>query len=115
MDKHLTALLILNLVFTTILITFYFIRPKTINPLVGYRTKRSMKNQSNWEFSQLHFFKNWVILLPVIYITQLLLYIGQVPYFIFGYIILAEFILGSSALIYSTERKLIEKENVKTI
>jgi len=26
--------------------------PKKINSLYGYRTKRSMKNQENWDFSQ---------------------------------------------------------------
>ena len=114
MDKHVSAIIILNMVLTVILVFFYYVRPKTINPMVGYRTKRSSKNQSNWEFAQSYFFNNWLILLPIIYITQLLLYIGQVPYSIFGYIILSEFIIGSCVLIYSTERKLIEKENEET-
>ncbi len=26
--------------------------PKKINPLYGYRTRRSMENQQNWDFSQ---------------------------------------------------------------
>ncbi len=26
--------------------------PKKINPLYGYRTKRAMKNQRNWDFAQ---------------------------------------------------------------
>jgi len=33
------------------LITHFF-PPKKINPLYGYRTPRSMKNQCNWDFAQ---------------------------------------------------------------
>lgn len=30
----------------------YFFPPKKINPLYGYRTKNSMKNEHNWHLSQ---------------------------------------------------------------
>lgn len=37
-----------------ILVGFIMLKwpPKEINSLYGYRTKRSMKNQMNWDFSQ---------------------------------------------------------------
>lgn len=47
MNKYIAALLVLNLVITLVVILFYFIKPKNINPIVGYRTKLSMKNQAN--------------------------------------------------------------------
>ncbi len=33
--------------------------PKNINNLRGFRTKRSMKNLSTWEFAQKHFGRLW--------------------------------------------------------
>lgn len=34
--------------------------PREINPLLGYRTARSMKNQQTWDFAHRHIGKNWV-------------------------------------------------------
>ncbi|SNS63174.1 SdpI/YhfL protein family protein [Belliella buryatensis] len=109
MNKFLVAILVLNIVITLIVILFYFVKPKTINPIVGYRTKLSMKNQANWDVSQNYFFKNWIFLLPIIYFSQVLMFVGEIPYKFIGYIVFSEFIVGTLALIFATEKKL--KEN----
>lgn len=109
MNKYIAALLVLNLVITLVVILFYFIKPKNINPIVGYRTKLSMKNQANWDLSQNYFFKNWILILPIIYITQVLMIIGETHYKFMGYIVFSEFLVGTLALIIATEKKL--KEN----
>ena len=36
--------------------------PKTINRFVGFRTKRSMKNQDTWQFAHKHCGRSWLIL-----------------------------------------------------
>jgi uncharacterized membrane protein len=115
MDKHITAIIVLNVIITLVLVLFFFVRPKSINPIIGYRTKRSMKNESNWNFAQIYFTRNWILLLPIIYFTQILLKIGQVPYSFFGYIILLEFLTGTFAIIFSTERKLKERDKIGSI
>lgn len=115
MDKHIIAIIVLNILITLILVLFFFIRPKTINPIIGYRTKRSMKSQSNWSFAQIYFTRNWMLLLPIIYVTQILLWIGRVPHSFFGYIIIFEFLTGTFAIIFSTENKLKEKEKTDSI
>lgn len=108
MNKYIVALSVLNIIITLIVILFYFVRPKTINPIVGYRTKLSMKNQANWDVSQNYFFKNWIFLLPIIYLTQILMLLGEIPYKLIGYIVFSEFIVGTLALIFATEKKLDE-------
>jgi uncharacterized membrane protein len=37
---------------TLLFIVFRMFRPKKVNALYGYRTKRYMKNQTNWDFAQ---------------------------------------------------------------
>ena len=39
----------------------FFFPPKDINAMMGYRTKRSMKNQENWDFAQRYSGKVWLI------------------------------------------------------
>ena len=35
--------------------------PKKINPVYGYRTAMSMKNQDTWQFAHRHFGKTWYV------------------------------------------------------
>ena len=56
---------------------FYRHPPKTINYILGYRTRRSMSSQKNWNFAnkrmgQLWFKWGWVLLILVL-LTRLLL------------------------------------------
>ena len=46
--------LITGIVFALLGWAFYQSPPSEINPLVGYRTKTSMKSQEHWNFAQKH-------------------------------------------------------------
>ena len=35
--------------------------PKSINPLYGYRTRRSMRNQDTWNFAHHYYGKLWLV------------------------------------------------------
>jgi len=111
MDKHFIAIIVLNIVLTIVILFFYVVKAKEINPLFGYRTRRSMKDQESWDWAQSYFFKSWLILLPVIYFSQIPLFIGGVPKNLIAYLILAEFIIGSAFLIYATEKQLKAKQD----
>jgi uncharacterized membrane protein len=58
----------------------YFFPPKKINSIYGYRTPRSMKNQSNWDFAQKLGGKFMLIFGFIIFLIQI-----TVGYFISGY------------------------------
>lgn len=66
-------MLIMNLMIPLLMIGlgrwFWRRAPKKINPLFGYRTTMSMKNQDTWQFAHHYFGKLWFgigwILLPV--------------------------------------------------
>ena len=53
-----SPLFILPIIFGTVLLIGGLIQrifpPKHINPLYGYRTKRSMENEINWKFAQIY-------------------------------------------------------------
>ncbi|MFD2940900.1 SdpI family protein [Flavobacterium notoginsengisoli] len=49
--------------------------PKNINSLYGYRTTRSMKNKSNWDFAQKYSTNLFLILLTLLLLIQITLYI----------------------------------------
>lgn len=56
---------IMNLLIPMIMIMFglYFYKhgPKTINPIFGYRTSMSMKNEETWKFAHHYCGKVWII------------------------------------------------------
>ncbi len=72
-------MLIMNLMIPLIMIGFgkIFLKwaPKEINPLFGYRTNMSMKNQDTWQFAHHCFGKWWywsgIFLIPVSVIPML--------------------------------------------
>ncbi|WP_452232535.1 SdpI family protein [Lacinutrix sp. MEBiC02595] len=80
--------------------------PKKINPLYGYRTRNSMKNQNNWDFAQKYAAK----LLTIIGVVLLLLSTLNIFFNIQGNlekIISAILILGAVIfLLIKTEGKL---------
>ncbi|NBJ88978.1 SdpI family protein [Acutalibacter sp. 1XD8-36] len=55
--------------------------PKKINPVLGYRTAMSMKNQDTWEFAHRHSGRIWkicgLILLPVTVVPMLFVIDGD--------------------------------------
>lgn len=99
------TILIIDITIFSSLILFYIIKPDEINPILGYRTKRAMKNQKNWKFAQSFFSKNWLYTIPIMIITQIPILIDNsldivVP---FSFV---NFILFSVYLIFVTEKKL---------
>lgn len=72
-------MLLMNLMIPLMMIGFgkLFVRsaPKEINPLFGYRTAMSMKNQDTWSFAHACFGRYWfwlgIILIPVSIIPML--------------------------------------------
>ena len=71
---------IILVVFSAGGLILYFFPPKKINSIYGYRTPRSMKNQSNWDFAQKLGGKFMLIFGFIIFLIQI-----TVGYFISGY------------------------------
>jgi uncharacterized membrane protein len=71
---------IILVVFSAGGLILYFFPPKKINSIYGYRTPRSMKNQSNWDFAQKLGGKFMLIFGFIIFLIQI-----TVGYFITGY------------------------------
>ena len=77
--KYILPIIIL-VVFSAGGLILYFFPPKKINSIYGYRTPRSMKNQSNWDFAQKLGGKFMLIFGFIIFLVQI-----TVGYFITGY------------------------------
>ena len=77
--KYILPIIIL-VVFSAGGLILYFFPPKKINSIYGYRTPRSMKNQSNWDFAQKLGGKFMLIFGFIIFLIQI-----TVGYFITGY------------------------------
>lgn len=116
MSKELISILICDGLLTVLLLLFYKFPPKEINALYGYRTKRSFKSQTHWDYAQRFVSKYWLIVPLQIIITHLILYAIGVPfdksppiYFTF---FMAEFVISTAVLIYTTEVRLknLDKE-----
>lgn len=94
------------------LIGLYFVKypPKKINPLMGYRTPRSMKNQESWDFAQVYsseLFKKYGLLIMLISFVDF----GLPEWEIDTKMILAMavILLPIAYIIFKTERALKEK------
>lgn len=84
--------------------------PKKINRFYGYRTKKSMKNIENWNFSN-HFASIGIFIISVFNIIGFCvasLFMDEVNRNIFALILLAEFAL----LFLITERKIAQYEKI---
>ena len=64
--------LITGSIFCVTGIIMYFFPPKKINALYGYRTKNSMKNQEQWDFSQIYSAKLLIVLGALLALSSLL-------------------------------------------
>lgn len=59
-------------------IIFYFFPPKKINPIYGYRTNKTTKNNTIWEFANNFFTKQFLIYSSISFIfTLILAYISK--------------------------------------
>lgn len=84
--------------------------PKSINSLYGYRTKRSMKNQANWDFAQSRSLI-YIRLYALLFITiGLLVRIFDIDAYATIFYLIAWTILGAGLLLWLTERDLIKFE-----
>jgi len=52
-------------------IIFYFFPPKKINAIYGYRTNKTMKNETIWKFANTHFTKQFLIYSAISFIAAL--------------------------------------------
>lgn len=57
---------------------FYFFPPKKINTIYGYRTNRTMSNETIWKFANTYFIKQFLIYSAISFIAALALaYFGK--------------------------------------
>ncbi|MDO5511069.1 MAG: SdpI family protein [Weeksellaceae bacterium] len=87
--------------------------PKEINPLYGYRTRRSMKNQKNWEFAQEYSAKKLLQTGALLLISSILGLVWNVEESFSLLVTLAILILCIIYLFYTTETQLKRLENQK--
>jgi len=90
MPNLLQNILIIDIALWVPAILFYFVENNEINSLVGYRSKRSMKNKQNWKLAQHTFNKNWIYVIPIMLLVQISLY----------FLSLHKYIIPTSILIY---------------
>jgi uncharacterized membrane protein len=107
MDTVYKSILTLDITIFASLLLFFFIKKDTINPILGYRTKRAMKNQRNWNFAQNYFSKNWLYSIPLMLISQIPILFDKTLNKIIP-ISLVTFVIYTVYLIYVTEKKLKE-------
>lgn len=105
MEAVYKSIITLDLAIFSSLILFYCIKKDEINPILGYRTKRSMKNKTNWGFAQKYFSKNWLFSIPIMLITQIPIIFDTTLDSIVP-ISLLNFVIYTIYLIYCTEKKL---------
>lgn len=100
-------MLVCNSIYSlTMIIAGYFMWkhcPKKINGMVGYRTKRSMKNQDTWKFAHEDCGKRWWIIGWVMLLPTILL---QLPFYgksddAIGWVGLAICVIECSVLVCS--------------
>lgn len=63
--KMLIFILTIPVIFTIIGIIFYKLPPKKINKWIGYRTKKSMTDQTSWDFANKYSAKMLLYRFPV--------------------------------------------------
>ncbi|MEX6626874.1 SdpI family protein [Tenacibaculum salmonis] len=54
-------------------IIFYFFPPKKINPIYGYRTNKTIKNNIIWQFANSFFTKQFLIYSSISFVATLIL------------------------------------------
>lgn len=99
------VLISLFLLFVSVI--YYFFQPKKVNKWYGYRTRRSMKNIQNWQYSN----KLAAILLGCIslfntIVFSIILFFSEVNKSYFPTLLLIEF----AAIFFYIEKKTAENE-----
>lgn len=88
---------------------FWYKPPKKINWLYGYRTKRSMKNLQRWKFAHRYSGKLFLRFGMVLLLLAMLSFYFEEFVHIPGVIAVLIFILGTSVIIFLTERAIKKK------
>lgn len=101
--------LIVGFIFALIGSLVYQFPPQDINPLVGYRTKNSMKSKERWDFAQKYAFKLMTYIGVVLMCLSMVGLVFNVKESVGGYIGATEVIIASIMLIYKTERAIKQK------
>lgn len=91
-----------------IMITFKVFPPKRANSIYGYRTSRSIKNKSNWDFAQRYSANLSLKLLIPLFLIQISLYIVYESTVFIDLSILICWILSFGIVLFKTEQKLKE-------
>jgi len=86
-----------------------FFSPKEINPYMGYRTLKSMKNKENWTFAQKYaaklLFKGCLLILILQVLVQFFI-IHSIFYKEYILVVLGLNLLVVAYTVYQTEKKL---------
>lgn len=88
--------------------------PKGINPIYGYRTKRSMKDQESWDFAQEHANQMMLYTAFVFLGISALFYQMNIKFESDLFIMMSVFILILGVMVYMTERALKSRTNKQT-
>lgn len=80
--------------------------PKNINSLYGYRTVKSMKNKSNWDFAQKYSTNLLLKLLSLLFVIQIILYMVYGSTSFINISLLIGLIICVALVLYLTEKRL---------
>lgn len=88
---------------------FFYDPPKKINSFYGFRTKKSMRSQEQWDFAQRFSGKLFFWFGIGLMVLALLAYIFKFNSDIANVIVVAIFVMGALLILYKTEKG-IDKE-----
>ncbi len=109
-ENHLFSIpLLVGFIFALIGSLVYQFPPQDVNPLVGYRTKNSMKSKERWDFAQKYAFKLMTNIGVVLMCLSVFGLVFKVKDSVGGYISTMEVIMATIILIYKTERAIKQK------
>lgn len=89
-----------------IMIFFYLFKPKKINSWYGYRTKKSVENQEQWNLAQKYSSTLSLLLLSILVFIQFIVYKILENDIVSGFLTTFLWILTFIVIIYKTEKKL---------
>lgn len=80
--------------------------PKTINPFVGYRTRRSMASQESWDFAQKYAGGVMTIGGIILLSVSALCFLGDLSFLVQFILTLSMMVATVLGMLFLTERKL---------
>jgi len=101
--------LLVGFIFALVGSLMYQFPPQDINPLVGYRTKNSMKSQERWDFAQKYSSKLMIYLGTGLMFLSVIGLVVNIDESTGGFISMGEILLVIIILIYKTESAIKQK------